>query len=740
MKKTYYKNINLIRLLACLSILLYHLNILKGGYLAVCIFFVLSGYLSCVSAFKKEKFSLLSYYTNRLLKLYLPLLIVVFITILGVSLFQNINWINLKPETMSVLLGYNNFWQLNANMDYFSRHINSPFVHLWYISILIQFDLIFPFIYIILRKIGDKINKLIPCIITFVLSVVGTIYFYKIGLGQNIMLVYYSTFTRIFSLFFGVFLGFTHSYYGLLIPKVLKKENISKIIFYIYLLILIALFIFIDFKSIYFLLCMIIVTIIACRLIDYGIINEKETICDKFINSLSKISYEIYLIQYPLIFLFQYIDITTYMKMPIIIFLTILLSYLLHFCINFKKMTLFKSTITILILSVSLCGGYKFYIAKDYTLEMQALEEQLENNKLILETKQQEYEAQFKYEEQEWLDTLNNFENLENQLKNVITNLQIVGIGDSVMLGAIQNLYQEFPNGYFDAEISRTAWVVNGKLKNLKNRNMLGEVIVFNLGANGDCSLECKMEIIKTCEERKVFWINVTNDNEVHFNDKLISLASKYSNLHIIDWETISNNHLEYFIADGIHLTEIGKKAYTKAIYDAIYQVYLEEYNIEKEEIIKQFEEKNKLKISFYGNDILLNSFDYMNNEFENAKFIINEFNYETLKEKIDSEIKNNSLTHNIVFAFDNTVSLNKTQYEELIKLCSGHNIYILSVNENSFNILSQIDYENVTIIDFYNEIQNNNYLLIDKIHLNEEGNKALNEIIKNSIKKSSSS
>lgn len=150
--KKHYISIDLIRVLACVAILLYHLNILKGGYLAVCTFFCLSGYLSCISAFRKENFSLISYYSNRLLKLYIPLIVVVFITISIVSLFPNIVWFNLKPETTSVLLGYNNFWQLSANLDYFARHINSPFMHLWYISILLQFDLIFPFIYIILKK------------------------------------------------------------------------------------------------------------------------------------------------------------------------------------------------------------------------------------------------------------------------------------------------------------------------------------------------------------------------------------------------------------------------------------------------------------------------------------------------------------------------------------------------------------------------------------------------------------
>ena len=110
--KKYYKDIDLIRLFSCIAVLLYHLNILNGGYLAVCIFFVISGYLSCVSLFKKNKISLKDYYKNKLIKLYLPLLIVVFVSISIISLFPSINWFNLKKETTSVLLSYNNFWQL----------------------------------------------------------------------------------------------------------------------------------------------------------------------------------------------------------------------------------------------------------------------------------------------------------------------------------------------------------------------------------------------------------------------------------------------------------------------------------------------------------------------------------------------------------------------------------------------------------------------------------------------------
>ena len=88
-KEKYYNNIDLLRLLSCIAILLYHLNILKGGYLAVCTFFVLTSYLACISAFKKEKLSLKDYYLKRLTKLYLPLVIVTFASIAVMATLQN---------------------------------------------------------------------------------------------------------------------------------------------------------------------------------------------------------------------------------------------------------------------------------------------------------------------------------------------------------------------------------------------------------------------------------------------------------------------------------------------------------------------------------------------------------------------------------------------------------------------------------------------------------------------------
>ena len=86
-------------------------------------------------------------------------------------------------------------------MDYFARHISSPFMHFWYIGILLQFELVFPFIFLILKKLKDKVNNIVPISITLLLTLISTIYFYYMSITSNIMSVYYDTLCRIINMF-----------------------------------------------------------------------------------------------------------------------------------------------------------------------------------------------------------------------------------------------------------------------------------------------------------------------------------------------------------------------------------------------------------------------------------------------------------------------------------------------------------------------------------------------------------
>lgn len=734
MKNIYYKDINMIRVLACIAVLAYHFQLLNGGFLAVCIFFVLSGYLSCISSFQKEKFSIFAYYKNKFLKIYLPLVMVVFSVIAIVSLLPNISWLNLKPETTSVLLGYNNFWQLGTKTDYFTSSLNSPFIHLWYISILLQFELVFPFLFMLFKKLGDKVLKILPCILLMLLSIIGYFYFYQ-NVDTNRMLSYYDTFMRIFSLLFGVTLGFVHHYYGV---KIFQKKNINRVFFYGYVLITILLFIFLQADSKYFAFSMLFITFISCRLIDYGTqkSTKKITVMDKFMKFFGSFSYEIYLVQYPVIYFFQEINLEMCLKIPLLLILIFVISYFLHLALSKKRKFLLEKIVgyvfLVLFTLISCYGGYQYVIAKDYTQEMKMLEEQLKENEDVAFQKQKEFQKKQQQEKEEWKKVLKELENGEEALKEYVKKLSIVGIGDSVMLGAVPNLYGEFPNSYFDAKVSRSVWAGNDILEELKEKNSLGEVIILALGTNGDCSESLKIKMIKNSGNRKIFWVTVTNDSKVHVNDKLKKLSKEYDNLYIVDWAEISKGKEEYFYADGIHLTALGRKEYTKAIYDSIYQAYVEDYRKQNEEKLQKYEEELKNKITFYGNDLLLNDFEKLHNDFKDANFVAQkEMTYEELKEIIKNAVENQTLTHKVVLAFDNQFSLSNEQYEELATIMEEQEVFIVSIKENF-----ELEKENVTVLDFSKELEEHeDYFMVDKVHLSDTGNEAFSEFLKNNIK-----
>lgn len=158
---------------------------------------------------------------------------------------------------------------------------------------------------------------------------------------------------------------------------------------------------------------------------------------------------------------------------------------------------------------------------------------------------------------------------------NKIANLSVVGIGDSVMLGAVNDLQNLFNNGYFDGKVSRQIKQAIPIIEELKEQDKLGSVVVIALGSNGNCATKYKEELINTIGNREIFWVNVTNNDKVNINDSLWALANQYSNLHIIDWESASKDHWEYFYNKGIHLNVTGRKAYAKVVFDAIYNYYV---------------------------------------------------------------------------------------------------------------------------------------------------------------------
>ena len=717
--KKYYKKLDILRILSCVGVLLYHLGVLKGGYLAVCTFLVMSGYLAIISATKKEKFSIINYYINRLHKIYLPFLVIVLITVGIVSLIPSVNWLNLKPETTSVLLGYNNYWQLKANSDYFARQLSSPFTHFWYMGILLQFDLIFPFLFVLLKGCKNKISKHASLIISSLLTIGACLYFYKQVNSNNVMLTYYDTLSRVFSIMLGLTVGIIHSDYKKLIPKFLIKYG--NWIYYLYVLIFIVMCITIDSGKAMF-IGMFIMSLLTCRMIDYATISSSKKI--KGISAIADVTYEVYLVQYPVLFIYQALVSKTnsILNISAIILLTIITAVILHKGLLFKGKFI-NYLFTVLLAVGVIYGGYIFYITEDHTKELNELEEQLNVNEESMAEKQKEYQEKLQKANNDWELTMQDFQKDKEKLREQLKKLTIVGIGDSVMLGAVDNLYKTFPNGYFDAKISRTDYQVKPIITSLIDKNMLGDPIIFNLGTNGDCKEKCKNELLTLVGNKKVFWITVTNDNDVHYNKRIKEYADKHENVYVIDWETASKGHKDYFYADGIHLTPSGRKAYVEAILDGLYEVYAKDYEQKYNDLIKQHEEEENSKKTFVGDELLLGIYNYIKDDYKNTNYKIDkEMDYN----KLITYLKETDINHNVILVLK--MDLTNDQYNEIQTICTGKNIYIVLVKD--LNIDKQ---QNTQTIPFYEEYKK--YMLADKIHISSEGNKSLADKIKNTIK-----
>ena len=720
--KKRYQKLDQIRLYLCLAVFLYHMNLLKGGYLAVSAFFVLSGYLSIVSL-NGKKFSFGSYYLNRLKRLYLPLLAVVFLSVCVISLFPSIPWINLKQETTSVLFGYNNYWQLHADKDYFVRNAASPFTHLWYISILMQYDLLLPFLCLPLKQASRKISRIIPLAACFLLATCSFICFVLIG-KNDLMRAYYGSFCRCFSWFLGLMLGFAD-------PLIEEKKNASSsILFGLGLIVMTFLFFRVEAASNYFYAAMLGVSVLCMLLIICGkhMSNRKDTI-SLLLSFVSSYTYEIYLLQYPILFLFARIRIPDSLKAIPVFILTVILTYMVREALTLRRKKVFTFVLCALLLCADGFGVYRYLTEKDHAAEMAELQEMLNENQKLIEEKNKDYLQNKDKKKEEWKILDEDLGSDEENVRAMLRNAPVTGIGDSILLDLAPGLYERFPNGYFDGKISRDLRHGNEILEELKDSGDLAEIVVLCLATNGDYIESYNEKLMEIMEDREVFWVNAVGPDDPRFNERFAEFAKNYPNLHIVDWEKASRGHPEYFYYDNIHVIGDGVTALTETIYDAIFDVYLDKYKAQKESIR---DERNQT-LAFYGNDVLISSYPYLYASYPEASYRSEqEPDFDRLCQELESLVKENALEHRIVFLYDSQFPISQSGYETLFRLCQEHEIYLCKITEKTVETKE----DHVRVIDFYEQIrQNREYLMADGIHLSQDGCKALAEMIKETVK-----
>ena len=175
------QDINGLRAIAVLSVVFYHadLELFKGGWLGVDIFFVISGFLISniiISELNEEKFSFKAFYLRRIKRI-LPAL---FSTLVLTIPFA---YVLLTPKAMEEYIDsmiasiffYANYHFMNLDFYIAESTKLMPLLHTWSLAIEEQFYLLFPLFTFLIYKYFKKYFTLFIVLITFCSIYINTL-------------------------------------------------------------------------------------------------------------------------------------------------------------------------------------------------------------------------------------------------------------------------------------------------------------------------------------------------------------------------------------------------------------------------------------------------------------------------------------------------------------------------------------------------------------------------------------
>jgi len=151
----------------------------------------------------------------------------------------------------------------------------------------------------------------------------------------------------------------------------------------------------------------------------------------------------------------------------------------------------------------------------------------------------------------------------------------VSAVGDSVMLGAAEELGKTVPNlATIDAAVGFQAADAVAVLAARRDAGELGEVVVVHIGSNGIYTAEQFDQTMRVLVGmRRVVFVNVNVPRawEQPNNEVIAEGVARYPDRAVLaDWYSASEGHPEYFVEDGVHLQIEGQKVYAHLISEQV--------------------------------------------------------------------------------------------------------------------------------------------------------------------------
>lgn len=574
--------------IAIIGVTLFHMfpNSITGGFLGVSLFFLLSGYLlafTTANQYKKGTYSVKTYAERRIRRILLPLIIMIMVVLGTLYGLVPETLAGIRTEVISILLGYNNWWQISQNADYFTRLANtSPFTHMWFMGIELQYIVAWPIIFWLYRNLSRLLSTRIALLVLTIIALgLGSIMPIMYQPGVDVSRVYFGTDTRVWALLLGAVLGLRYVDVKASTHISKFKKTFGSIFLVTSTLALIVAYVKLNGQDpLTYIIWMPVFTILFAIMVLF-VEKKYMTIGKAFdmplLKWLGHHSYGLFLWQYPVIYIFQKLELLNffgneigyYTAMTAVIFLLTIwidtvtkwFNSLISWSEFFKAIqSYYVKVVTPVASLVILAGGIAFCMAPaDKQRDMNDLQARLEANALS------QASANEKNKEVNLAD-----------VKDPQEMVNIVAVGDSVMLGAAPALRNDFAGIYIDAKVSRYVGAGLDIFKGINNEGRLGDVVIVGLGTNGPITGYYEEEtkaLVEYLGDRKIYWINnyAPGISWIDENNAYLEkLAKDHPNIVIIDWASLAAKHRDWLGDDGIHPNDLGVKEYSKFVHDQI--------------------------------------------------------------------------------------------------------------------------------------------------------------------------
>jgi len=562
-----------LRAIAVTAVVLYHLGIswIPGGFLGVDLFFVISGYvitrLILDSINQSSALDLRAFYAARLRRIYPGFLFMVICTIIFIGVWAPEAIKRFLTDLPYALTGSINWLLVARHQDYFETVGRPPLLqHTWSLAVELQFYLIWPIILLtVLKYFGKKNIARIALIIAMVSGT--TLFFVSLQLDQSnaqqISHIYFGTDTHSLGLFLGSALAVSWIPQNLSADIEKRAQDVIDGIGVVGLLGLISTFLFIDENnaSLYRIAfplagifgCLVLISLVHPASRFAPIISTAP------FRWIGQRSYGIYIWHWVI---FQVtrpsVDLsgqTWALYLARVLLVLALADISLRWVeIPFRQGLVqdwfrgmkYRSAKVQLRQKISVISSIIVVLAITSSISVQAINKADEVANQVLQQSSQEQQAQ---------------EDLGSTTGLWVT-------GDSVILGIRSKLEAKEHISLINARVGRQAPELLAVMR-VDQRSVPASPVVFNLGNNNALSEATVVEIFEIVKNQpQVIVVNTAVPRAwKDSNNAIISrVASRYSNVKVVDWDRISKGRPELFARDGVHLSPAGSDVYVDLV------------------------------------------------------------------------------------------------------------------------------------------------------------------------------